>query len=438
MIQSTNLKLFFLLTHLGTKVFVSAAGKRLEHNFNSLAAHPIMVLVGNDRATFVTRRAVNPFYGLLGEDEALGAQDLAPFCETELVKLENDLYAFRRAELHLSADLDGKADFVAREVKAWEQFRLSSFKDLAENSWAPPSASGGTQIVGGEVRKWLGPAIDNIQLAINQFSLDSIDGRPLVVWIHNETSSNYDWLNDIAKVQAVSAFVFVSNWQRQSFFEKYSLPIERCIVLRNAISIDDGREPRELGPRGWRVRCAYTSAPYRGLEVLLDAWEMIRPDNAELHIWSSKRLWGPDWKDSDWEESLFQRAKSLNNVFYHGIAPNAVIRAALEQMDILAYPSVFLETSCIAIIEAMASGLRVVAPSLAVIPETSAGFGRIYPYTTDKEIHARIFASILFAEICDLWSGNSELMLAQQSYAKSVYSWGTRRKEWLGLIKSLT
>jgi glycosyltransferase involved in cell wall biosynthesis len=324
------------------------------------------------------------------EDQTLTV-DFENSIDIELVKLDNGMCTLQFEGLYLSAHPNGTIGFVSHVAKEWEQFRVLSYGEIARWKWKPLLASGGTQIVEREMRETVGTILNRVSISINNFDRSQIDGRPIIVWIHNEPSENYSWLNDSESVKLVAAFVFVSDWQRQKFFEAYTLPIDRCLTIRNAVKTDDFNFKRTLKSDAWRIRCAYISAPYRGLDVLLDSWETLHPTNAELHIWSSRKLWGSGWADDPWEETLFERARSLENVTYHGMAPNSVIRMALRDMDILAYPCTFLETSCISIIEAMVAGLRVVAPSIAVIPETTAGFGRLYPFTADKRIHTKIF-----------------------------------------------
>jgi len=179
-------------------------------------------------------------------------------------------------------------------------------------------------------------------------------------------------------------------------------------------------------------RCAYTSTPFRGLSVLLDAWQNLVPANAELHIWSSMKLYLAD--DGPYQH-LYERAISTPNVIYHGIAPNPELRAALRTMHFLAYPCTFAETACLAVIEAMAAGCRVITPSVGALPETTGGFARIYPSNADAHEHAVTFSEVLASELALPWAGEPDLSSRQQDYCAAVYDWPRRSAEWQHLIQ---
>jgi glycosyltransferase involved in cell wall biosynthesis len=68
--------------------------------------------------------------------------------------------------------------------------------------------------------------------------------------------------------------------------------------------------------------------------------------------------------EGDKFKPLFDMCKNTKNVNYIGYGTNEEIRKALETTDILAYPSIFEETSCIAAIEAMMAGCHVVTNEL--------------------------------------------------------------------------
>jgi len=239
------------------------------------------------------------------------------------------------------------------------------------------------------------------------------------------------WCNDKELVHSVDCFVFASYWQRERYLNRFGLPAERCVVLRHALDMDPEMRRWESGPI-WR--CAYTSTPFRGLSVLLDAWQRNNPTNAELHVWSSMKLY---LEDDGPYNCLYERAQSMSGVIYHGIAPNAELRAQLRNMHFLVYPCIFEETACLAAIEAMAAGCRLIIPSLGALPETTGGYARIYPWSPDAGQHASIFSENLAAELENPWAGDPELSIAQQTHCAAVFDWTRRVPEWRHLIRQL-
>ena len=281
------------------------------------------------------------------------------------------------------------------------------------------------------LRERLGAELDRINLQVNHPGQDKTDKRPRVVWMHHDVNQRWvQWCNDKDLVESVNCFVFVSYWQRERYLTTFALlPPQHCVVLRHALDMNAEVRRWETGPI-WR--CAYTSTPFRGLAILLDAWERISPANAELHIWSSMKLYMAD--DRPYEH-LYKRAQSLSGVIYHGLAPNPELRATLRTMHFLVYPCTFAETACLAAIEAMAAGCRLIVPSLGALPETTAGYARIYPSNPNAEAHVATFSENLVAEMATPWGGEPELSLRQQSHCAAAYDWTQRLREWRQLIR---
>jgi glycosyltransferase involved in cell wall biosynthesis len=245
--------------------------------------------------------------------------------------------------------------------------------------------------------------------------------QPAAQWLYSEPFMR----------NRVARFVFVSDWQRERYLEAFKLPPEKCVVLRNATEVDLSPLPSREGP----IRLAYTSTPFRGLSVLLDAWEIARPENAELHIWSGMALYGPDAAHADQWRPLYDRARLLPNVIYHGIAPNAEVRAALRGMDIWVLPSTFAETSCLAAIEAMAAGCKIICPDYGALRETTGGYGGcaiLYSAEIDSRQHARKVAELLTETIAG--GRNHKLPGSQREAAFKRYDWCFRIPEWRALI----
>jgi len=301
------------------------------------------------------------------------------------------------------------------------------------SGWVPERPAAGTELMVAGLAERIGPECDRINLQVNHPGHDD-DGRPLVVWMHHDVDQVWvQWCKDKALVDRVRCFVFVSHWQRQRYLEAFDLPRDRCVVLHNATTVVPELRQWDPGPP-WR--CAYASTPFRGLSVLLDAWELLRPAaRAELHIWSSMKLYRED--DAPYEH-LYARAEAMPGVIYHGIEPNEALREAFRGVHFLSYPSVFAETSCLAVVEAMAAGCRAIVPSLGALPETTNGFARVYPWTRDRAKHADVFAHVLADEMARPWQGRPEQSLAEQRYCAAEYDWGVRLGEWRQLIESLT
>jgi glycosyltransferase involved in cell wall biosynthesis len=348
-----------------------------------------------------------------------------------------DNFALRREKLYLSSGKASELLFVAAHRMAWEVFEGATPGPLAYQLWRPGKTMGGTQLMQFGLAERLGAELDAINLQLHWPDPKKRDDRPLVVWVHNDAGPSFGWCGDAAMTQAVAAFVFVSHWQRQRFLTQFpALPAERCHVIRNATDTSGAARSWPV-EKPWRWRCAYTSAPDRGLSILLDAWERLDPADAELHIWSSFRLWGNRFSDTGYQ-AVFAHARRLPSVTYHGIRPNAEIRQALRDMHFLTYPSTFNETSCIAVMEAISAGVRVIGTARAALPETTAGFARLYAAPKDRDACVAAFARELAEEFRNPWGGQPGMAATAQAYAREAYGWPICLDAWRQLIGRLT
>ena len=306
--------------------------------------------------------------------------------------------------------------------------------DYTVSAWVPDRAQGGTELMVDGLRSRLGESLNAIDLRINAFGPTELSGKPLVLWMHHNIDQSFvQWCRDTSFVSLVCTFVFVSDWQMRRYIEAFGIPSHKCVVLKNATTIDRPLRPWKPGPVR---RVAYASTPFRGLDVLLDAWDRLKPANAELHIWSSRKLYGKSEDDAPYE-ALFARASGMPNVFYRGIVPNEQLREELRSIDYMAYPSTFEETSCLSVIEAMAAGCRVICPELGALPETTAGFARLYPLPPDRDAHVGAFVEVLADELAEPWQGQVNLGGDQQAYCRASYDWAARTDEWQRLIADL-
>jgi glycosyltransferase involved in cell wall biosynthesis len=196
----------------------------------------------------------------------------------------------------------------------------------------------------------------------------------------------------------------------------------------------------------WYLRKApphlvYTSAPYRGLDVLLDAFPAIRDAIPDVHlrIFSglSTTRGGPD--DNRYAD-LHQKCLSLEGVDYAGPVSQPELAGWLSEAAALAYPSTYPETSCIAALEAMAMGATVVTTRLGALPETLAGHGVLVDFMDRPDLLAVNFAAAVASTLKAqrlLPAAAAARRAAQIAYVRENYVWAHRAREWESWLSQL-
>jgi glycosyltransferase involved in cell wall biosynthesis len=260
--------------------------------------------------------------------------------------------------------------------------------------------------------------------------------RKNIIWQQlSYDQQNVAGMQDPNFVNRIDCFVYVSNWSYEKFRVIYKTPEHKSLVIKNAI------DPIEYIPKNkGKFKLIYTSTPWRGLEVLLDAFELLNRDDVELDVYSSTIIYGDSFnKDNEPVfKPLFDRAKSMKNVNYKGYAENSEIRKAVQQAHVFAYPSIFEETSCIAAIEAGAAGCKMVTTNFGALYETCGEFATMVPYNSDKKALARSYARALNYTINNYWTDDNLNMLQFQSqYYNKFYSWDYRKQQWNSLFNAL-
>jgi len=251
-----------------------------------------------------------------------------------------------------------------------------------------------------------------------------------VIWQQlNWNEENVALMADPAFVDSVDYFVYVSHWCYDKFRNKFNIPEHKSLVIKNAVYPFEYK-PK---PRTEKLKLIYTSTPWRGLDVLLDAFELLGRDDVELDVYSSTVLYGDFFHNSYGSQFqwIYDRAKALPNVNYMGYASNAGVRKAVQAAHIFAYPSMFEETSCISAIEAASAGCQLVTTNYGALYETLAQWSTFVPYTADRKQMAIDYAPVLNKAIDEYWStANQDKLLAQIDYYNRFWTWDYRMTEW--------
>ena len=259
-----------------------------------------------------------------------------------------------------------------------------------------------------------------------------------ILWQHlNYIDTTLEPLRDPSFLKTIESFVYVSHWQYEKFRYVFSVPTKNATIIKNAI------EPIELVKKSKdsKIKLIYASTPFRGLDVLLDAFEILNRDDVELDIYSSTLMYGSGYQAAyaHLYEDLFNRAKSMKNVNYYGYADNETVRKAMQNAHILAYPSIFEETSCLVMIEAGAAGCNLVSTNLGALFETGSEYANLITVQSDLKILANNFAKALEDTVNNYWTiSNQEKLKEQSDFYNRHYSWELRAKEWNSLFDKLS
>jgi glycosyltransferase involved in cell wall biosynthesis len=303
--------------------------------------------------------------------------------------------------------------------------------------------------------RYLGVDCLNCKAALNKDLFDSADivvvaneafgrhlrelgvAKPLVLWAgHDVDQPAMKAIETSRERRAWTGFAFVSEWQLERFVDTFWVPRERARVMRNAIAPAFALRPPATPwfERGVPPILAYTSAPYRGLDVLLAAFPSIRKaiPGASLRIFSGLTSAHREIEDKQYA-ALYRLCITTDGVEYCGLLSQPALADALAETAALTYPSTFPETSCIAAMEAMAVGVMVLTTHLGALPETLAGFGCTIAPRKDPSDFARAYAAMVVAELVDIRRNPAEAAarrMQQIAFARCNYDWPARALEW--------
>jgi len=301
------------------------------------------------------------------------------------------------------------------------------------------SPKGGTEILHEQLLSRLQPEdLEGVNLIRSICHPDLIKKDQInIVWQHlSYDQPNAQLMHDRRFVDQVDYFVYVSHWSFNRFREKFAIPEYKSFVLKNAtptftnIVKKDSKE---------KLKLIYTSTPWRGLSVLLLATEYLNKhrDDFEVHVYSSTDIYGEAFKKAEGNnyDGLFERCKNTKNMVFHGYATNDEIRKAVSESHLYVYPSIFEETSCLSVIEAMSAGCHVVTTNYGALPETCGEFATMIEFEPNLKKLAERFCYALDGVLTKYRAkGYEQDLTLQMNYYKQYYSWDTRINEWRNFL----
>jgi glycosyltransferase involved in cell wall biosynthesis len=228
----------------------------------------------------------------------------------------------------------------------------------------------------------------------------------------------------------------VSQWHRQTFIDTFQLPADKVLATRNGFLPALVRRDFE---REW-TRAAYSSTPFRGLDILLKMFPKMRRNigDLSLDVFSSMKVYG--W-NSDQDQRAFgsiYEAANQPGVIWHGSVSPPVLLERLAKTGLFLYPNTFDETSCMAAIEAQACGCVVVTSAKAALNETveHGHSGICISGDPRSEDYQREFVSTVCALLANP-QRMEQLSHTARERAFRKYTWSSIAREWTAILENM-
>jgi UDP-glucose:(glucosyl)LPS alpha-1,2-glucosyltransferase len=298
------------------------------------------------------------------------------------------------------------------------------------------NANGGTEITKRTLAKFVDEKLASEFQIIPSRVRDINVEKIRVYWQHDMAEDpEVNHLKDLNSRNRFHKFVFSSNWQLHEFNLKLGLPMDEKVQV-----IETPIEPLEERTKDNEAcNLIYFSTPQRGLELLVPVVEELAKKHPHIHlnVFSSFKIYG--WEDADKRyEPLYKKIADHPNMTYHGFAKQDVMREYLLNSHILAYPSIWQETSCRVLIESMSAGLMCVHPNLAALPDTSGGLTSMYQFIQDHNKHANLFYTYLDHAVQNVNKSEVQNYLKfVKAYADSRFNIGKISSQWDGMLRDL-
>jgi len=247
---------------------------------------------------------------------------------------------------------------------------------------------------------------------------------------------NVQNLKDRKYVDQLDWIIFNSHWSYNQFRLRFQIPEYKTRVIQNFTH----PFPLHLKKDNSKIKLIYTSTPWRGLAILMRTVEMLneKRKDFEVDIYSSTLLYGSNFDELNKKkyQSLFDKCREIPNINYKGLVSNEEVKQALMKSHILAYPCIFEETSCLAAIEAMAAGCKVVTTNYGALPETCGRFARYICFEPHAQRMIDSYTEVLNEEMDNIFTEKTrESLHLQVNHYNTEWSIETRLKEWEAFLE---
>ena len=254
---------------------------------------------------------------------------------------------------------------------------------------------------------------------------------PMIYHVHSPTSRDTThglrnlvnhWTERVSLV-GVDALVTVSQSLRQHMLRQ-GYRSERVTTIPNGVPISLQLRSGKTPTGTWTLGMTALFRPRKGLEVLLDAIQILRSQQFPVRL----QAVGP-FETAEYERAIRARVERLGiseSVTWTGFTSN--VAAELTQMDLFVLPSLFGEGLPMVVLEAMAAGVPVVASRVEGVPEAiEHGVSGLLAKPNDPAELADCIQAVIQGEFS--WSAMRQCALSKHSTEFSDHRMAERLAE---------
>lgn len=163
-------------------------------------------------------------------------------------------------------------------------------------------------------------------------------------------------------LQSVDCFIAPSHFLIAKYIA-HGLPKDKIVYIENGIRLPVAL-PDRITRRNGRLRFAYLGAiaPQKGVHILIEAFNGLSPDSAELRVYGDLETF-PDYA------AKLRRDCRNPSVHFLGPVPHEKVLATIAHADALIVPSLWFENSPLVIQEAAAVRVPVIASRNGALAE---------------------------------------------------------------------
>lgn len=268
---------------------------------------------------------------------------------------------------------------------------------------------------------------------------------PLIAWMH-ESVFTPPMTPALADFDGV---VFVSEWQMRAN-QNSAQPHWKQAVIRNAMNplaeLPFPQNDEILPAKSSPPTLLFAGSFARGAFHIQPIVEKIRAVRQDFSVEMFCNL-DPS-RDAEKDAQYIAWLRSQPNISHLGMVGQQELIRRMRQASILLSPNPWPETSCIAMIEALASGMTVITTNRAALTETASGFATHIPIADNDDKtrfdmpidHDAFAATVLEAmKNTEILPHETEARLRKQvNFFRTHYVWKNRADQWLDFINDLS